>query len=61
MCVQSILPTCTVEEVRREVDRRLRLFAEGGLILGPSHAIQVRTPLENILAMYRQAGSLKDN
>ncbi|MFR2062730.1 MAG: hypothetical protein ACLS37_13120 [Alistipes sp.] len=33
---------------------------EGGLSLGPSHAIQVGTPLENILAMYRTAGSLTE-
>ena len=58
MCVQSFLPFGTVEDVRREVDQRLRLFPEGGLILGPSHAIQVGTPLENILEMYRRAGSL---
>jgi hypothetical protein len=34
-------------------------FARGGLILAPTHAIQIYTPLENILAMYRTAGSLK--
>ncbi|MFQ8804018.1 MAG: hypothetical protein ACLR8Y_01385 [Alistipes indistinctus] len=43
-----------------EVERRKRLFPEGGLFLGPSHAIQVGTPLENILAMYRTAGSLTE-
>ncbi len=58
MCVQSFLPFGTVDDVKREVDRRLQLFPDGGLILGPSHAIQVGTPIENILAMYRQAGSL---
>ncbi|MDH7569884.1 MAG: uroporphyrinogen decarboxylase family protein, partial [Armatimonadota bacterium] len=58
ICVQTTLPFGTVEDVRREVQLRLQLFADGGLILGPTHAIQVGTPLENILEMYRAAGSL---
>ena len=60
MCVQSILPFGTVEDVEREVRRRLDLFADGGLILGPTHAIQVFTPIDNIMAMYRTAGSLRE-
>ena len=36
------------------------MFPDGGLFLGPSHAIQVGSPLENILAMYREAGSLAE-
>lgn len=58
ICVQSVLPFGTPADVRREVELRLELFSEGGLILGPTHAIQVGTPLENILEMYRAAGSL---
>ncbi len=58
MDVQKELAWGTVEEVRREVQRRLELFPEGGLILGPSHAAQPGSPLENILAMYSEAGSL---
>lgn len=58
MCVQSILPFGTVDDVIRETRFRMELFHDGGLILGPTHAIQVFTPLENILAMYRTAGSL---
>ena len=58
MCVQSTLPHGSPADVEREVQRRLELFREGGLILGPTHAIQVGTPVENILAMYRRAGSL---
>ncbi len=58
MCVQTILPFGTVADVERETRWRLELFADGGLILGPTHAIQIFTPLENILAMYRTAGSL---
>lgn len=58
VCVQSTLPFGTVEDVRREVELRLELFKDGGLILGPTHQIQAGTPLENILEMYRVAGSL---
>ena len=58
MCVQTVLPFGNVAEVEREVRRRLVLFPKGGLFLGPTHAIQVGTPVENILALYRTAGSL---
>lgn len=61
VCVQSTLAFGTVEEVTKEVERRKKLFPEGGLFLGPSHAIQVGTPLENILALYRSAGSLTED
>jgi len=56
--VQFTLPFGTVEDVRREVELRLELFKDGGMILGPTHQIQAGTPLENILEMYRVAGSL---
>ena len=58
MCVQSVLPYGTVSDVERETRWRMETFADGGLILGPTHAVQVLTPLENILAMYRVAGSM---
>lgn len=48
----------TPAEVQAEVERRLKLFPDGGLFLGPTHAIQAGSPLENILALYRAAGSL---
>lgn len=60
MDVQKVIPFGTPEEVKREVRRRLDLFPDGGLFLGPSHAIQAGSPLENILAMYREAGSLTE-
>lgn len=55
-CVQHVLPHGTPEQVRDEVRRRLDLFADGGLIFGPSHQIQADTPTGNILAMYEAAG-----
>jgi uroporphyrinogen decarboxylase len=61
MDVQKELAFGTTEEVEREVARRLELFPRGGLILGPSHAIQAKSPVENVVAMYRMAGSLMDS
>ncbi|MEN8228720.1 MAG: uroporphyrinogen decarboxylase family protein [Bacteroidota bacterium] len=58
VCVQSTLAFGSEADVIREVERRKKLFPEGGLFLGPSHAIQVGTPLENIIALYKTAGSL---
>jgi uroporphyrinogen decarboxylase len=60
MCVQTTLPHGTVADVENEVRRRLKLFPKGGLFLGPTHAVQVGTPLENVVAMYRTAGSLTE-
>jgi uroporphyrinogen decarboxylase len=60
MCVQTVLPYGSASQVRSEVRRRLDLFPQGGLILGPTHAIQVGTPVENVVAMYAGAGSLSD-
>jgi uroporphyrinogen decarboxylase len=61
MCVQTTLAHGTAAEVEREVRRRLELFPRGGLFLGPTHAIQVGSPLENVLALYRAAGSLRED
>jgi uroporphyrinogen decarboxylase len=58
MCVQTTLPHSTADQVVCEVALRQEMFADGGLILGPTHAIQPDTPFENILALYRAAGSL---
>jgi len=60
VCVQTTLPKGTVADVRRAVELRKELFKMGGLFLGPTHAIQVYTPLENILEMYRCAGGLQE-
>jgi uroporphyrinogen decarboxylase len=56
--VQSTLPFGTREDVVREVNLRKELFHDGGMIIAPTHAIQVGTPVENILAMYAAIGSL---
>jgi Uroporphyrinogen decarboxylase (URO-D) len=49
---QHTLPFGTPGEVKDEVLLRLRtLGANGGLILGPTHHVQLDTPLENFRAM----------
>ena len=60
MCVQTTLAHGTVHDVEGEVRRRLDLFPDGGLFLGPTHAIQLGSLVENALAMYRIAGSLRE-
>ncbi|MCX6133045.1 MAG: hypothetical protein NTU47_04440 [Ignavibacteriales bacterium] len=60
VCVQTTMAWGTVDDVQREVRRRLDLFPDGGLFLGPSHAIQVGSPMANIIALYKTAGSLTE-
>ncbi len=51
---QHTLPWGTPETVRAEVIERLNtLGQDGGLILGPTHHVQLDTPLENFWAMVR--------
>lgn len=56
--VQNTLPFGSEEDVITEVELRKHLFKDGGMIIAPTHDIQVGTPIENILAMYRTIGSL---
>ena len=49
---QHTLPFGTPDDVRREVLRRLETIgSDGGLILGPTHHVQLDTPMENFWAM----------
>jgi len=49
---QHTLPFGTPKQVRDEVLKRLETVAvDGGLILGPTHHVQLDTPLENFWAM----------
>jgi uroporphyrinogen decarboxylase len=59
LSIQRTLPFGTVEDVREEVERRIRELGPTGLILGPSHDIQPDTPLENIIAIYDAVGALR--
>jgi len=58
MSVQSTLSFGTPESIREEVRLRKALFRQGGIVIGPSHGIQVGTPIENILAMYDEIKAL---
>ena len=49
---QYTLPFGTPDGVRKEVLNRLKTIGKGGgLILAPSHHVQLDTPLENFWAM----------
>jgi uroporphyrinogen-III decarboxylase len=49
---QNTLPFTNPETVRKEVAERIRTIGrDGGLILSPTHNIQLDTPIENFLAM----------
>jgi len=49
---QSTLPFGSPQEVRQETLTRLQTIGkEGGLILGPTHHVQLDTPMENFWAM----------
>jgi uroporphyrinogen-III decarboxylase len=50
---QHTLPFGTPDDVRREVISRLDTLGKGGgLIIGPTHHVQLDTPLENFWAMH---------
>ena len=49
---QNTLPFGSPETVRREVNDRIRTIGKnGGLIIGPTHHVQLDTPIENFQAM----------
>ena len=51
---QYVMPRGSVEDVRREVELRIRQMAPGGgYILAAVHNLQPEVPPENIAAMYR--------
>ena len=51
---QRTLPFGTPEDVRAEVRSRIEQVGyDGGLILGPTHHVQLDTPMENFWAMVR--------
>ena len=51
---QRTLPFGTAEQVRSEVCDRIKIFGpNGGFVFNSIHNIQAKTPIENILVMYR--------
>jgi uroporphyrinogen decarboxylase len=56
---QTTLPHGTPDEVRGEVLQRIDVLGRGGgYIVSPDHAILPGVPPENVVALYRAAGSL---
>ena len=55
---QGLLPTGTVDDVRRATARLIEGMTRdgGGYILAASHTVPPETPDENIFAMYQEAG-----
>ncbi len=51
MSTQRVLPFGTVEQVREETARLLRLGRAGGYVFAPAHDVEGDVPLENMLAM----------
>jgi uroporphyrinogen-III decarboxylase len=50
--IQRTLPFGTPEDVRKEVVHRLKTLGKGGgLIIGPTHHVQLDTPMENFWAL----------
>ncbi len=55
--VQSTLCSKDVNDVVKEVEKRKELFKEGGMIIGPSNALQADMSCENFEALYKTVGS----
>ena len=54
---QGTLPFGTPDDVRREVRKRIETFKPyGGFTIAPSQHLMTDIPLENIVAMYEEAG-----
>jgi hypothetical protein len=50
---QKTLPFGTVEEVRKEVESRLKIFGKGGgYVFNTIHNVQAGVPIANVLALY---------
>src|SRR6266542_3533759 len=50
---QSTLPFGTPEEIRAQVQERMRIFGPGGgFVFNTIHNLQARIPVENIVALY---------
>jgi len=59
--VQELLPHRASQDVFDQTHRLIETMGVGGgYILAPAHAIQADTPIANVLAIYRAAGTLSN-
>lgn len=56
MDIQTVLPFCSVEEIKKETERLIRILGkDGGYTIQSTHYFQLDTPPQNIMAMYDTA------
>lgn len=54
---QTTLPFGTPQEVRQEVERRIKTVGRGGgLCIGPTHRVMPEVPWENLMVLYEAVG-----
>jgi len=59
--IQETLPKGTLKDVQAEVLHRMALCeGKGGMIIAPANHVQNDTPLENIIEIYKTAGSYQN-
>jgi hypothetical protein len=58
---QQVLPFGTPEEVKLQVQERMRIFGRGGgFVFNPIHNVQAGVPVENLLALYEAVAEFRD-
>lgn len=59
---QSILPFGTPEQVAELVRKRLEIFGRGGgFVINSVHNIQAKSPIENVLAYFKEVSRFGPN
>jgi hypothetical protein len=57
---QRVLPFGTAEEVREQVEERIRIFGHGGgFVFNTIHNIQASTPIENLMTMFNTINAVR--
>ena len=57
---QHLLPFGSVEDVSKQVEEQIKIFSKGGgYVFAAVHNIQANIPIENILAVYNTAKSVR--